>query len=72
MGLGSVGMGRWIKTHKTAFLAAAVFFMTASLALAIRERIVKGKNSGLVIFTVALIATGALLVYTKLKNGYLY
>jgi uncharacterized membrane protein len=72
LGLGSVAMGRWIQNHKNAFLAVAVLLMTASLASAIREKIVKGKNSGIYVFGVAFVATAALLVYTRIKNGYLY
>jgi len=67
-----MGMGRWIQTHKTAFLAAAVLLMAASLANAVRERIVKGRNSGLVVFGVALLTTAALLAYSRVTNGSLF
>ncbi len=67
-----MAMGRWIQTHKTAFFAAALLLITASMASAIRERIVKGKNSGLIIFGVAFVTMAALLSYSKVKNGSLY
>jgi len=65
-------MGRWIQTHKTLFLSAAALLMAASLASAVRERVVKGKNTGLIVFGVAALVMAALLTYAKIKNGVLF
>lgn len=46
--------------------------MAASMASAIRERIINGKNTGLIIFGIALVVTAALLTYTKISYGYPY
>jgi len=37
---------------------------------AIQEKKKTGKRTGLIIFIVALVITGALLSYNKIKNGY--
>jgi hypothetical protein len=63
-------MGNWLKSHKEVFLALAVLLMTLSLASAIRDKIKKGKNTGLIIFSIASVVTVSLLFYNKIKYGY--
>ncbi|NIQ96042.1 MAG: hypothetical protein GWN87_18920, partial [Desulfuromonadales bacterium] len=48
----------------------AVAMMGLSLFSAIREKRKRGKNTGLVVFAVALVVTTALLLYNKVRFGY--
>ena len=70
LGLGSAAMSRWIQGHKEVFFAVALSLMTLSLFSAIREKKVHGKNTGLIIFSGALVITATLLSYNKVKYGY--
>lgn len=70
MGLGSAALGRWIQGNKEVFLAGAVAMMSLSLFSAIQEKRKKGKNTGLVVFAVAMVITTALLFYNKVRYGY--
>jgi len=67
-----VTLGRWIQGHKTTFLAVALLLMSASLASGVREKIVKGKNSGLIAFGVSVLAIASLLAYTKVTTGFFF
>jgi hypothetical protein len=70
LGLGSVAMGNWIKSHKEVFLAFAIFLMALSLTSAVRDKIKKGNNTGLIIFSIASVVTLSLLFYNKIMYGY--
>ena len=63
-------MGNWITDHKEIFLTGAILLMTLSFAAAIHEKRKKGKNSGLLFFSIALVITTLLLTYNKIKYGY--
>jgi hypothetical protein len=70
LGLGSVAMGNWIKSHNEVFLAFAIFLMLLSLTSAVRDKIKKGNNTGLIIFSIASVVTLSLLFYNKIMYGY--
>ena len=44
--------------------------MAASLISAIREKVVKGKSTGLIIFGVAVISIAVMFTYNRFKSGY--
>jgi hypothetical protein len=65
-----VAMGNWIKSHKEIFLAFAIFLMALSLASAVKDKIKKGNNTGLIIFSLASVVSLSLLFYNKIMYGY--
>jgi len=65
-----MAIGEWIQNHKIVFFAGALSLMTMSLVAAIQEKKKKGKNTGLIIFGIALVITSALLSYNKIRYGY--
>jgi predicted Na+-dependent transporter len=69
LGLGSATIGQWIPRHKGWFLAIASLMLLLSLFSALRERKRIGKNTGLIIFALALIVTLGLF-HTKIASGF--
>jgi len=63
-------MGNWIKSYKEVFLAFALLLMALSLTSAVRDKIKKGNNTGLIIFSIASVVTLSLLFYNKIMYGY--
>jgi len=63
-------MSNWIKSHKEVFLTFAIFLMGLSLTSAVRDKIKKGNNTGLIIFSIASVVTLSLLFYNKIMYGY--
>jgi len=59
-------MGNWIKSHKEVFLAFAIFLMVLSLTSAVKEKVKKDDNTGLIIFSFAFVVTLSLLFYNKI------
>jgi hypothetical protein len=64
-------MGRWVQTHKGAFLIGAGALMSLSLYVAIREKKKDCQNTGLIFFGLALLVTISLITYTKIRYGYI-
>jgi NhaP-type Na+/H+ or K+/H+ antiporter len=69
LGIGSAAMGSWIQNNKEVFLTLSLFLVILSFASAIHEKRKKGKNTGLIIFAIALVVTSVLLSYNKVKFG---
>jgi len=63
-------MSNWIKNHKEVFLAFAIILMGLSLTSAVRDKIKKNNNTGLIIFSFAFVVTLSLLFYNKIMYGY--
>jgi len=63
-------MSNWIKNHKEVFLAFAIILMVLSLTSAVRDKIKKDNNTGLIIFSFAFVVTLSLLFYNKIMYGY--
>ncbi len=59
-------MGSWIKSNKEVFLGGALFLMALSLFSAIQEKRKKGKNTGIIVFVIALIITTFLLFFNRI------
>jgi hypothetical protein len=65
-GLGSATVGKWVPNHKGLFFLFAIFFMSLSLFTAVREKMKTGKNTGLILFSIAMILSLLLLYYSQL------
>jgi len=63
-------MGNWIKSHKEVFGVFAILLMVLSLTSAVRDKMKKANNTGLIIFSIAFVVTLSLLFYNKIMFGY--
>jgi len=71
-GLGSAAISRWVPQHKGLFLLAAILLISLSLFTAVREKKKTGKNTGLILFSVALVLSLLLFSYSKSRYGYFF
>lgn len=70
LGLGGATIGLWVTRHRIWFFPLALLLLAVSLLAALREKKKTGKNSGIIIFLLALLITLGLLLYTKITSGY--
>ncbi|HKI44414.1 MAG TPA: hypothetical protein VKA08_03675 [Balneolales bacterium] len=64
--------GDWIQEQKTIFLVTALSLIVFSFGAAIHEKIKKGKNTGLIGFSIALMLSASVFGYNKIKYGYFF
>jgi len=68
-GLGSAAVGQWVPNHKGLFFLLAILLMSLSLFTAVREKKKTGKNTGLLLFSVALLLSILIFSYSRLRYG---